>query len=217
MNSKESGNTPIQGYTFSLNPLPAVKSGYLKMSLLEGFLQNLSKYSDMYARLDHDPALTHHLYLVGKQVRNCERAWTKIDLIDIIRWRRLHPLARRITLSASELERLLNEALTRNDGDDRVEALCEIRGFGPVLASAILTLTWPDKYGFLTYHSWTALWVLGFDVSEKGFSGGGFTVPECSRFLRIIRQLANQAAASPALTADALYVFDSMRRKHRWA
>ena len=187
----------------------------MQNSLLEGFLQDLSKYSATYRQLDYEPALTDHLYVVGKRVRNGEQTWTKLDLMDVIRWKRLHSLGKRISQSAPELEQSLNEALTAGDGEDRVGALCRMQGFGPVLASAILTLTWPDSYGFLDYHSWAALRALGFDVSERQFSGGGFTVSEFLRFLKMVRQLADQAGSSPAQIADSLYAFDYVNRKHK--
>ena len=216
MNSNSLDNQSMRA---SLIPLsaPALMGDDIsrqRAPLLEEFLRNLSKYSQIYAQIDRDPALTSHLFLVGKRVRNHERIWTKLDLVDVIRWRRLHSLAKRITPSAAEIEQLLNEALTASDGDDKVQALCEIKGFGPVLASAISTLTWPDSYGLLDYHTWTAIRSLGFDVSERQFSGGGFTVPEYAHFLAIIRELAQHAESSPAQTTDALYAFDNARRRH---
>jgi hypothetical protein len=187
----------------------------VKMHMLEDFTQNLNEYWGIYMQLDHDPALTNHLYRVGKRIKNGELLWTKLDLMDVIRWKRLHPLMKRITQSAPELEQRLNDALTTGDGGDRVEALCGMQGFGPVLASAILTLTWPETYGFIGYHSWTALGALGFDVSGRPFSGGGYTIPEYLRFLMIIQQLAGQVGSSPAQIADALYAYDNVRRKSK--
>jgi hypothetical protein len=216
MNSGHSENVSTQNSLFTMSPIRALGevTSALKMSVVGEFLQNLSKYSEIYMQLDRDPALTNHLCRVGRQVRNVERLWTKLDLIDVIRWKRLHPLRKRITQSAPELEQRLNEALTTGDGEDRVEALCGMQGFGPVLASAILTLTWPETYGFMDYHSWTALRALSFDVSDRQFSGGGFTISEYLHFLTIIRQLADQVGSSPAQIADALYAHDNVRRRH---
>ena len=212
MNSDHSENASWQSSALD-DPFRRFKAASLQTTVLEEFMQNLSEYSAIYTQLDHDPTLTNHLCHIGRQVRNRERRWTKLDLIDVIKWKRLHPLRKRITQSAPELEQRLNEALATDDGEDRVEALCGMQGFGPVLASAILTLTWPERYGFMDYHSWTALRELGFDVSERQFSGGGFTISECLRFLTIIRQLAGQVGSSPAQIADALCAYDNVRRK----
>lgn len=215
MNSDHSENVSTQNSVLG-GPFRGFEAASaLKMPVLEEFLQNLSEYSAIYMQLDHDPALTNHLCRVGRQVRNGERLWTKLDLIDVIRWKRLHPLSKRITQSAPELEQRLNEALTTGDGEDSVEALCGMQGFGPVLASAILTLTWPETYGFLDYHSWTALRALGFDVSDRQFNGGGYTIREYLHFLTIIRRLSDQVPSTPAKVADALYAFAKVRRRHK--
>ncbi len=71
--------------------------------------------------------------------------WTKHDLLDIIAWKRLQALRKWITENERELERHLNKILKIEDDEWRIESLCRGSGFGPVLASAILTLTWPEE------------------------------------------------------------------------
>jgi len=126
----------------------------------------------------------------------------------IIAWKRLHALRKWITENERELERHLNKILKVEDDEGRIESLCSGSGFGPVLASAILTLTWPEEYGFLDYHSWKALRSLGFDLTRRQFNGGSFSIQEYLRFLEITRWLSKQVDSSLARVADALYAFD---------
>jgi hypothetical protein len=183
--------------------------------VLDEFLRNFSDYSAQYLQMDRAPLLTDNLYQIGRQVREGERSWTKHDLLDIIAWKRLYALRKWITEDKRELELHLNENLKIEDDDERIDSLCSGSGFGPVLASAILTLTWPEEYGFLDYHSWKALRSLGFDLTGRPFSGGGYSIPEYLHFLAIIRRLSDQVPSFPAKVADALYAFDNVRRKHQ--
>jgi hypothetical protein len=110
--------------------------------------------------------------------------WTKSDLKDIIRWKRMHRLIPRIE-NAPDIEERLEAAFMIQDERARIDALCRIPGIGPVLASAILMFTSPETYALLDCHAWNALGFLGFHLPKKGVSSGSFTIPELLEFLRI--------------------------------
>lgn len=157
-------------------------------------------------------SMSEHLFKVGTQVKGGNRFWTKTDVNAIIQWKKLQPLRRRIQQGSIELEKQLGVALMQRDDEDRVSALCRIPGFGPVLACAVLTLTWPETYGILGNPSWHALELLGFGLPPKPYSGGGFTVAEALQYQDLIRRLGRITSASPVQVADALYVFYKTRR-----
>lgn len=156
-------------------------------------------------------SLSEYLFKVGTQVREGDRIWTKADLNTIIEWKKLQPLRRRIQGGSIELEKQLDIALKQRNDEDRVSSLCRISGFGPVLACALLTLTWPESYGALDNPSWQALGRLGFGLPPKPYSGGGFTVAEALKYQRILRFLGRITSALPVHVADALNAFYKIR------
>jgi hypothetical protein len=133
--------------------------------------------------------------------------WTKSDLKDIIRWKRMHRLIPRIE-NAPDIEERLEAAFMIQDERARIDALCRIPGIGPVLASAILMFTSPETYALLDCHAWNALGFLGFHLPKKGVSSGSFTIPELLEFLRIIKKLAKEKATTPSEIHNALYALD---------
>jgi len=161
---------------------------------------------------EHEQAsLSEYLFKVGTQVKEGKKTWTKSDLNAIIQWRKLQPLRRRIEQGSVNLEKQLHVALTQPEHEDRLTTMCRIPGFGPVLACAVLTLTWPETYGILGNPSWRALRVLGFDLPSKPYSGGGFTVAEALQYQDILKTLGRMTTALPVQVADALHAFYKIR------
>lgn len=151
--------------------------------------------------------LGQRLFKIGAQVKQGTKCWTRSDVNDIIRWKKLQPLRRRIEEGSVDLDKRLSMALEQRNEEDRVNELCRIPGFGPALASAVLALTFPETYGMLDNPSWHALRLLGFDLKPKPYSGGGYTVAEALEYERIIRTLGRSRGASPVEVADALHTF----------
>jgi hypothetical protein len=152
---------------------------------------------------------------VGKRLRRGTREWTKGDLQFIIRWRHMEALMSRIGQEANT-ELRLAQAFKVQDEQSRTAALCRIPGVGPVLASVLLTLTFPNKYAPLDNHTWSALSSLGFELRNRPFSGGGYTIPELLRYLRLTKALAKIARGTPWETAKALYALDQVRTRTKW-
>jgi hypothetical protein len=152
----------------------------------------------------HRATLGENLVKIGCQVRQGNRQWTSSDVNVIIRWRSLQPLRRRIEQGSVDLEKRLAAAIKQTNDEDRMNELCRIPGFGPVLASTILALTFPEAYGVLDNASWRVLQNLGFDLSSKPYSGGGYTLSEVLKYQYLLRTLGRMTHALPAEVADAL-------------
>jgi hypothetical protein len=179
---------------------------------LADFVRELHTFLDYHKASESErTSLSEYLFKLGSQVREGARLWTKADVNTIIAWKKLQPLRRRIQDGSSELEKQLGIALMQGDDEDRVSSLCRIPGFGPVLACALLTLTWPETYGALDNPSWQALERLGFGLPLKPYSGGGFTVAEALKYQRILRFLGRITSAPPVHVADALNAFYKIR------
>jgi hypothetical protein len=146
-------------------------------------------------------------------VREGKRLWAKSDVNAIIRWKKLQPLRRRIEQASTEPEKQLALALAQPEDEDRLRILCRIPGFGPVLACAVLTLTWPESYGILDNPSWRALGVLGFDLPPRPYSGGGFSVADALQYQQILRIIGRATSKPPVQVATALSAFSRARNR----
>ena len=181
--------------------------------VLVDFVRDFDALLCLYKELEavERTSLGEHLFKIGTQVKEGRRFWTKSDVNVIIQWKKLQPLRRRIEEGSVELQKQLSIALMQPGNEDRVSALCRILGFGPVLACAVLTFTWPETYGILDNTSWHALGLLGFELPSKPYSGGGFTVAEALQYQAIIRTLGRIAGALPVQVADAVHAFYKTR------
>jgi hypothetical protein len=122
----------------------------------------------------------------------------------------------RIEMNDQEVEGRLREAYSIRQEDARIDFMCRTPGIGPVLASLVLTLTYPENYAPLELHAWNALADLGFDVTRKDSSGGGFTPAEFSRYLEIVRNLANEANTTPWEISKALHAVNKVKTTKKW-
>ena len=64
----------------------------------------------------------------------------------------------------------------------------------------------------LSNPSWRALGLLGFDLPERPYSGGGFSVADAVSYQRIIRTLGCIGNRMPVDVANALHAFGKIRK-----
>jgi hypothetical protein len=143
------------------------------------------------------------------------RSWTKAELENLLQKKRLHHFLPKIDGSPN-LQKHLVYAFKVQEEKTRIEALCEIPGIGPALASVILESMYPETYGALNYHAWNALRLLSFNLPKKRASHDSFTVHELIRYLEIIRRLARERGTTAAQVGKALYAYDKAMTDKRW-
>jgi hypothetical protein len=80
------------------------------------------------------------------------------------------------------------------ESETRMKVLMAIPGIGLGIASAILTLSAPDRFGIIDFRNWRVL----YDEEKRNF-----TLPEYKRYLADIRRLAQQLRA-PVQEVDYL-------------
>jgi len=192
-----------------------------KMECTQGtaiFLDEFQLYLTLYGELESPEWLSQisRLLGIGREVQRGSRMWTKSDLELIARWKQLHPVMSRIEKNGQDVEKRLRQAYSIREENARIDFMCRTPGIGPVLTSLILTLTYPEKYAPLELHAWNALAHLGFDVARKDYSGGSFTAPELSRYLEIVRKLANEAGTTPWEIAKGLHAINKVETSKKW-
>jgi len=191
----------------------ALRSYSQRSPIVTDFIRDFDEYLCLYEerQSERQTALAGYLFDLGREVKAGTKSWTEADISRIIQWKRLYPLWRRIKKDSAHLEEYLSDGLTQADGKDRMRAICGIPGFGPVLACALLTLTWPDLYGMLDNSAWRALRLLEFDIPLRPYSGGGFSVTDAEQYQAIIRTLGRVRRKLPVQVANALHAFGNTR------
>jgi hypothetical protein len=130
---------------------------------------------------------------------------TKRELLEVCAWK--SPRARRFCQknSPEEVRRLSRRAFGSVDERERFHALTSLHGVGAPMASAILTLTDPWRYGVIDIRVWRALYKLG-SVRTKP-SGVGFTFEDWHRYLLKLREHAKELRVSVRRVEYSLFLY----------
>jgi len=131
-----------------------------------------------------------------ERLRHVKRAgvFSRAEFLAMCRWKsprafphyRRHPGARIRALSA--------QVLAARSEQRRMELLTRLRGVSVPVASAILTLVDPQRYGVLDIRVWQLLWALGEVQGKPG--GRGFAVADWLAFLATLRAHARRRRVS---------------------
>lgn len=84
--------------------------------------------------------------------------------------------------------------------DMKVGILCVLRGVGVPVASAILTLIEPERYGVIDFRGWRQI----FGVEKRIFS-----LSDYRQYMRRIRELAAQTKMNPQAIDYAIWSYDA--------
>ena len=112
------------------------------------------------------------------------------ELVEVCRWKSARAI-RHIRRNRPDSVKTVTAAAfkTRNE-EKRLSLLMSLHGVSVPMASAILTLTNPSRYGVIDIRVWQLLFGMG-SVSSKP-NGVGFGFREWDQFLKIIRHFAGK-------------------------
>jgi 8-oxoguanine DNA glycosylase-like protein len=130
---------------------------------------------------------------------------TRNELLKACAWK--SPRARRFyeKNSPAEVRRISRLAFSTDDERERFDALTSLHGVGAPMASAILTLTDPRRYGVIDVRVWRALYKLG-SVRTKP-SGVGFTFEDWRQYLVTLRRHAKELRVSVRRVEYSLFLY----------
>lgn len=175
----------------------------------EEFSRNFKIYLKVYEKLE-DPKDKE---LGEDALLKIDKSWTLNDLLKLVEWKRLgHWLASSVKKNTKAQVGRLNIALEHDDLNSIIDAISEIKpklvGIGPVMISAILYFSFPEKYGVLDFHAWSALADLGYediDRSQREFSTG-----DLKKYLGRLQELATRLHTTSRRVDKALYTYDKI-------
>jgi len=155
---------------------------------------------------DEDPS-TGALIARLRRVRR-RREFSRGEFLLMCRWKTPRAAPHYQRNSAARVRRAARAALTARDERGRLEALTALSGVSVPVASAILTLIDPRRYGVLDIRVWQLLHALGA-VSRKA-SGRGFSIRDWEDYLVCLRAIARARRLS--VRAVELTLFHCHRR-----
>jgi hypothetical protein len=113
---------------------------------------------------------------------------TKADLLKICRWKSARAIRQIRRNRADRIRRVTGEAFTTRSERKKLSLLTSLYGVGIPMASAILTLTRPARYGVIDIRVWQLLHTMGSVTSNK--KGQAFDFDEWCLYLEILRHYA---------------------------
>lgn len=151
-------------------------------------------------REEHEPTAALMRELRGARRRG---SLTRAEFRAMCRWK--SPRARLLweSNSAARVHAVSRAVLATRDERRRMELLTGLRGVGVPMASAILTLIDPKRYGVLDIRAWQLLFAMrSVDANRRG---QGFTVAQWLDFLAALRQHARRLGVSARMVEYTLF------------
>jgi hypothetical protein len=114
----------------------------------------------------------------------------KPELVKICRWK--SPRALQLIMSNSEtsVNKFTREAFATRSEKRKIELLTRLNGVSVPMASSILTLLNPKRYGVIDIRVWELLYTMGIMTSNS--KAVNFKFSEWYEYLVIIRHFANE-------------------------
>lgn len=173
-------------------------------------------------REEHPPTAALIRELAGVRARG---AFTRGEFTRMCRWK--SPRARLLweANSPARVRAVSRAVLATRSERRRMELLTSLRGVGVPIASAILTLIDPRRYGVLDIRAWQLLFAIrSVTINARG---QGFTIEQWEQYLSALRQHARRLRVTARTVEYTLFLCHrkfqqgtlyvrSERRLRRW-
>jgi hypothetical protein len=125
------------------------------------------------------------------------------ELEKICRWKSARAIHLIRKNGAARVRTVTRRALATRDEHRRLEVLMSLNGVSLPMASAILTLLNPQRYGVIDIRVWQLLHAIG--LVTKTASGVGFRFDHWHQFLTIVRHFAKEFQTSARVIERSLF------------
>jgi hypothetical protein len=150
---------------------------------------------------DEDPATLELIRRLG-HVRS-RGEFSRAEFLRMCRWKSPRAMPHYARNSAARIRRVSGAALATRSERRRIELLTSLRGVSVPVASAILTLIDPGRYGVLDIRVWQLLFALEAVGWKPG--GRGFTARDWLYYLARLRHEARRFGVSVRLVEYSLF------------
>jgi hypothetical protein len=137
--------------------------------------------------------------------------FTRAEFVRMCRWKSPRALHLFAANPAARVRAVSRAVLASRSERRRMELLTSLRGVGVPIASAILTLIDPRRYGVLDIRAWQLLFALRSVAANR--RGQGFTIAQWEAYLTALRHHAHRLNVSARTVEHTL--FQSHKRLQR--
>ncbi len=145
---------------------------------------------------------------IGNDIKN-RKYLTKNNFLEIVRWKSVRAIRKAEDNSDEVIEKITKFAFEVDSEEIKMRVLTSLNGVSIPMASAILTITYPEKYGVIDIRAWHSLYNLGLVKYRKDV----FNIKDWLLYLKIIRQLSNDYDFTPRQIDKAMFMYDKINRK----
>jgi hypothetical protein len=138
---------------------------------------------------------------------------TRSELEQVCRWKSARALKHINSNRSARVRAVTRRAFATRSERMRLEALLELQGVSIPMASAILMLVDPKRYGVIDIRVWQVLHAIG--VVTKKPTGVGFTFANWYQFLVILRYFSKKLGVKARDIERALFVAHKAFQKGR--
>jgi len=135
---------------------------------------------------------------------------TRSELEAVCHWKSPRAIRHIRANTPASVRAATRAALATRSERRRLEALMQLDGVSVPMASAVLTLLWPERYGVIDIRVWQVLHALGGVEGNPG--GRGFTFAHWSRFLALLRGFSKRLGVSARAVERALFAAHRARQ-----
>ena len=136
---------------------------------------------------------------------------SRAEFLAMCRWKSPRAHQHYLRNTPARIRKASRLALAAQSERRRIEPLLTLHGVSLPVASAILTLLDPQRYGVLDIRAWQMLYrVRGADANP---AGRGFTVAQWLRYLETLRRHARRLGASARAVEYTLFLCHRKRQR----
>ena len=169
----------------------------------EEVLDLISKYNISYAEGE-----CYLFNIVGKNIVN-KGYLKKEELLDIVRWKSARAIRKAEANSDEAIEKITKFAFEIDSEEVKISVLTSLNGVSIPMASSILTIPLPEKYGVIDIRGWQTLYNFGLVDYKKDV----FNVKDWLLYLRTIRALSDKFSVTPREIDKSIFMYDKINRK----
>jgi thermostable 8-oxoguanine DNA glycosylase len=143
--------------------------------------------------------------LLSRRLRTAKRRGylTKGELAAVCRWKSSRAIQHIRANTHHRVRAATAAAMTTSSERRRLEALLQLKGVSVPMASAVLMLLYPGRYGVIDIRVWQLLYAVGA-VSEKQ-GGVNFSLKNWLEFLVILRSLSSELGVTARAVERTLF------------
>ena len=120
--------------------------------------------------------------------------FTRPDLIEICHWKSPRAIRYIYRNRAERVQKIAAAAFATRSEQRKLSLLTSLHGIGVPMASAILTITNPRRYGVIDIRAWQLLYTM--QAVHTNAKGMGFSYKQWDNFLNILRYYAKKYRVS---------------------